>query len=248
MDRLKPGDYEMLVMDEKEKMSDSVTGSRVLIFYYSFSSQTRGIVSQLSAGIEVGGDHIVCEKIEPLLPLRFPIGTIPSTLRMMITTLFRRPSVPIKPLSDVCFDSYDLIVLAGPTWSYNPSGPVLSLIQRDGPVLFSGRKVIPLISCRGYWWLHLYGLRRLLKVCGATVPNCIIFSHPSSEPWRTVGVFLKLAGKMPEKSCIGRYYPKYGHSRQQQQEAFRFGGIISDALKRDIPLSGLNFRTPIALP
>ena len=88
-----------------------------------------------------------------------------------------------------------------PAW-HSPHGPVLDLIDRFGPRLFRDRQVIPLISCRGYWRMHWWGLRQLLRNCGALVPNLIVFSHPAPEPWRTVGVFLKIVGKAPERSRL----------------------------------------------
>lgn len=194
------------------------------------------------------GIEVVQERITPTPQLRFPVASIPACLKMMVTT-FVRKRVPIEPLSAGVKQHFDLLILAGPTWSYNPSGPILSLIDRDGPHLFQGQTIIPLISCRGYWRLHRFGLKRLLRSCGASVPNQIIFSHPNKEPWRTVGVFLKIAGKNPERQpLIGRYYQKFGHSKLQQEEAGHFATLIANALKTGIPLESLNFHTPHALP
>lgn len=216
---------------------------KVLILYYSFSGQTAGLLHCLAAGLKQQDVQVVMEKLQPVKPLRFPVGSVPATLKMMLTT-FLRWRIPIKELPAACFNGYDLVFLAGPTWSYNPSGPVLSLIDRDGPRLFSGRQVIPLLSCRGYWRLHWYGLRRLLKKCGAIVSNMIVFDHPTREPWRTIGVFLKIAGKAPERSpIIGKYYQRYGHSKEQQEEAVGFGKQIGGALKTGRSLAGLCLRS-----
>jgi hypothetical protein len=167
----------------------------------------------------------------------------------MLTT-FLRFRVPIQDISSAADNrDYDLIILAGPTWSYNPSGPVLSLLDRDGKRIFSGQTVLPLISCRGYWRFHWYGLRALLKKCRAEVPNVIAFSHPMPEPWRTIGVFLKIAGKNPEKlKRFSRVYSRYGHSKEQRDEAWRFGMKIGEALLRGRSLAKIDFRTPTALP
>ncbi|HAD04544.1 MAG TPA: hypothetical protein DCF93_07950 [Desulfuromonas sp.] len=166
---------------------------------------------------------------------------------MMLLTFFRK-RVPIAPLSEKCRQGYDLMVLAGPTWSYHPSGPVLSLLDRDDSGLFAGVTVIPLISCRGYWRMHWFGLRALLRKHGAVVVNCIVFTHPSREPWRTLGVFLKLAGRCPEKSkFLGRYYPRYGHEKRQLEEAFRFGVLLGEALTAGRDLAALDFQTPLAV-
>lgn len=212
---------------------------RILILYYSLSAQTSGLVQRLAAGLEEEGCQVHLERLQPLQPLKFPIGTVSATLAMMFITLLRR-RVPIKPLSSACGQSYDLVIVAGPTWSYNPSGPVLSLLDRDGATLFAGQQVLPLISCRGYWRLHWWGLRLLLERCGAEVTNRIVFSHPCREPWRTLGVFLKLAGRVPERGRImGRYYHRYGHSREQQEQAVQFGRSVGRALREKSPLAEL---------
>lgn len=214
---------------------------KVLILYYSLSAQTSGLVHRLAAGLEAQGVQLVCERIQPLAPRHFPLGSVPATLLMMLITFFRA-RMPIQPLPASCWEGYALIILAGPTWSYNPSGPVLSLLDRDGARLFAGQQVLPLISCRGYWRMHWLSLRWQLERCGAKVVNRMIFAHPSTEPWRTIGVFLKLAGRVPERSrWLGRHYPRYGHSREQQDQAFAHGQTIGQAMKHGLSLAELSF-------
>ena len=221
---------------------------KILIIAYSFSGQTNRLIRRITAALEEQDIKVIKERISPNPQLRFPLTSITSCVKMMLTT-FVRQRIPIAPLSSNIHQNFDLIILAGPTWSYNPSGPVLSLIDRDGPTLFKGQTVLPLISCRGYWLMHWLGLKRLLKSCGATVPNCIVFSHPNKEPWRTIGVFFKIAGKNPERHHIlGKYYNHFGHSTDQQNEASRFGTIIGNALNTNQPLDNLIFRTKKALP
>ena len=221
---------------------------RVLIICYSYSGQTSGLLRKLAEGLERREMDVSIEKLSPNNTLQFPFGSIPTTLAMMLITFFRK-RIPIAELSVKCSHEYDLIILAGPTWSYHPSGPVLSLFDRDGNRLFQGRTVIPLISCRGYWRAHWYGLRQKLRQCGATIPNLIVFTHPSREPWRTLGVFLKLAGKNPEQSrLMKKVYPKYGHGKNQLVEAMRFGELIGQALSQETSLEELNFKTRSAMP
>ena len=219
---------------------------KVLILYYSLSAQTSGLVHRLGAGLEEQGVHLVCERLQPLVPRHFPIGTVPATLFMMLIT-FLRTRMPIQPLPLSCWERYDLIVLAGPTWSYNPSGPVLSLLDRDGKALFKGKNVLPFISCRGYWRVHYYGLKGLLRRCGAIVAAPLVFSHPTPEPWRTIGVFLKLAGKVPEagSSWFRRFYPKYGHSRLQVEDCRKIGFELGKNIMDGNPLDRPLFSVPV---
>jgi len=230
-------------------MASTENKKKVLIVFFSFSSQTNNLILALSSGLEKYAITVVREKLVPIDQLRFPIGTINGTLRMMLVTFFRR-RIPIEPIAAHCFDEYDLVIVAGPTWSYNPSGPILSLFDRDGRRLFENRLVLPLISCRGYWRLHWWGLKRLLWKKGATVVNLIVFSHPNPEPWRTIGVFLKLAGKIPEKkSWFAGKYRKYGHTRKQLQEAKRFGKMLgNEVIRGGKNLHHLNFDTETARP
>ena len=198
-------------------------------------------------GLEECDIDVTWERLFPEQQLRFPIGTIPATVLMMFQTFFRK-RYPVKPVDPKVFNQWDLIVIAGPTWSYNPSGVILSFLDRDGEKLFKGQAVLPLISCRGYWRVHFWGLRSLLKKCGAkTVAAPIVFTHPTTEPWNTIGVFLKLAGKMPErgKGWFRKYYPKYGHSRKQIATAYELGKTLGHDLNSGKDVSDLYFETPV---
>jgi hypothetical protein len=222
--------------------------SQVLLIYYSYSGQTGVLINRLAAGLKEKGVEVFFEKLKPLKHIRFPVGSILRTYLLMFTTFFRK-RVPIQDLSSKCSREYDLIILAGPTWSYNPSGPVLSFLDRNGKDVLGGREVLPLISCRGYWKMHWWGLRKRLAQCGAHFPNMIVFSHPNPEPWRTIGVFLKVAGKNPERSVFfGKHYRRFGHSTEQMEEAYSFGLQIGESFKGEIPLSSINFQTDLALP
>lgn len=221
---------------------------QVLIVYYSFSGQTTGLLNHLSIGLKSQGVTVALEKLRPLNPPRFPIGAILPTVKMMLTTTVRQ-RLAIREPGGGNWSDYNLLILAGPTWSYNPSGPVLDLIDRFGRRLFKGQTVLPLISCRGYWRVHWLGLKRLLLSCGAVVPNKIIFSHPAPEPWRTLGVFMKIAGRAPERSpLIGRYYKRFGHSKEQLTEAERLGSLIGEALIRNQSLGELDLQSTVATP
>lgn len=220
---------------------------RILILSYSYSHQTRNLLKKLIKGLEKCEIEVTWERLVPVQELRFPIGTIPATMLMMFQT-FLRKRYPLKPVDPEIFSDWDLIIVAGPTWSYNPSGIVLSFIDLYGKKLFANQEVLPMISCRGYWRVHFWGLRSLLQKCGAkTVVDPIVFKHPTSEPWNTIGVFLKLAGKMPErgKGWFRKYYPKYGHSRKQFATAYELGKKLGRDLNSGMNVSDLHFETPV---
>ncbi len=197
---------------------------RVLIVSYSFTQQTRALVRQFAEGLTSAGVTVVQERLIPINPYVFPF---PSDFRLalaMVATLLGR-RMPIRPLSERCRGTWDRVVLAGPTWSYNPSGPVLAFLDRDGHTVCNGQTVIPLISCRAYWQLHAWILRRGLMGCGATVESPLVFTHPVGEPWRSLGLLLKLRGKIARKryAWLRRFYPRYGHNHAQRQQAWEQG-------------------------
>lgn len=199
---------------------------RILIIYYSYSSQTRNLVTSFVEGLERQDVEVTVEQLKPVRKLSFPLGSMLSTLVMMVETFFRKRE-PISPIGLDVTKKYDLIVLAGPTWSYNPSGPMLAFFDKYSQQ-FAHHTVLPFISCRGYWRMHYYQLKYMLHRSKAKVLKPVVFLHTGPEPWRTIGVFLKLAGHVPESgnSIVSKYYHKFGHTREQ----VRFSGIIGEKI------------------
>ncbi|MBM9606686.1 NAD(P)H-dependent oxidoreductase [Desulfopila inferna] len=208
------------------------TKHRALIVYFSHSSQTRKLLQAFAAGLAESGVDVGWQQLKTTRKLPFPLGSVWSTIIMMVETFFHR-RYEIEPLDQQDFDGWDVVILAGPTWSYSPCGPVFSFFDRYG-MLLSGKTVIPFISCRGYWRMHYFQLRLMLARRKAVTLQPIIFLHTGAEPWRTIGVFLKLAGKAPDlgRSWIGRYYTRFGHTREQVDLAQRLGAEYGVALKR----------------
>lgn len=205
--------------------------ARVLILYYSYSGQSSVLVRRLATGLSDEGVMVRQERICPLQPLRFPMGSILRTIRLMLIALFRVRH-PIQPLEVEDGDPCDLVILAGPTWSWNASGPVLSLLDTR-PGLFRGRPVLAMISCRGYWSSHWRYLRRRLAKMGTTAMGPLVFAHPQTEPWRTIGVFFKIAGTAPERSSslLSYFYFRFGHTPEQFEEAHQLGRRLAAHLQ-----------------
>ncbi len=105
-----------------------MAGRRVLIIYYSCSGQTRKLVNAFAAGLEEGGVEVGLQPLRSMHRIPFPPGSMGRALAMMVRTFFRCRN-PIGALDGRAHEQWQVIVLAGPTWSYNPSGPVLSLLD-----------------------------------------------------------------------------------------------------------------------
>lgn len=197
---------------------------RVLIVYYSYTQQTKILLKQFITGLESENIEVILEQIEPIAPYTFPFKTNTSLATAMVATFFQK-RMTIKPVADRCFSSWECIVLAGPTWSYNPSGPMLDFLDRYGKEVCGGQLVIPFISCRAYWFLHYWTLKRHLCRYGSTVEKPVVFTHPVKEPWRSIGLLLKLRGKkaLQHHAWFRHHYPRYGHNDAQRVEAMEEG-------------------------
>ena len=76
-----------------------------------------------------------------------------------------------------------------------------------------------------------------------------MFKHPTSEPWNTIGVFLKLAGQMPErgKGWFRKYYPKYGHTREQMDTAVEVGQKLGEYIVDGCQAEEIQFTIPVSI-
>lgn len=208
-------------------------GKRILIVYYSYTQQTRILLRRFAAGLTSEGVTVTLEPLKPAAPYEIPFRTTTRLFGAMVATFFRR-RMRISPLTATCYGPWDAVVLAGPTWSYNPSGPMLDFLDRYGQEVCSGKQVIPFISCRAYWQLHFRVIQKRLQGFGASVLPPIVFHHPVKEPWRSIGLLLKLRGLIARKRYLWlrRFYPQYGHSDAQLTEAFRQGQLLGQMLNR----------------
>ena len=132
---------------------------RVLIVYYTYTHQTKVQLRHFIAGLEGAGIEVTQERLTPITPYEFPFKTFIRLATAMVVTSFQK-RMTIAPVAARCVDSWDCIVLAGPTWSYNPSGPMLDFLDRYGREVCGGKRVVPLISCRAYWRLHFWTIKK----------------------------------------------------------------------------------------
>jgi len=208
-----------------------LTRKRVLIVYYSYTQQTKTLIKKFSTGLEEAGIAVQLERIVPASPYELPFRTNLRLAIAMVQTFFQK-RMTIMPVSKECCDTWDCIILAGPTWSYFPSGPMLDFMDRYSFEVCAEKLVVPFISCRSYWRLHYWTLKKRLRGCGARVEDPIVFMHPIKEPWRIIGLILKLRGKgyLRKTAWFRKHYPGYGHSREQGEEALQRGRHLGEKL------------------
>lgn len=205
---------------------------RLLIIYYSFTQQTRLLLKRFATGLKEQGVEVTVVRLEPVGSYQMPFRSNLSLMRAMVETFFRKKP-RILELPKGCEGRWDHIILAGPTWSYHPSGPVLSFLDNQARAICKDCDVTPLISCRSYWKIHYWTVRRRLLRHGARVKEPIVYQHPTREPYRFIGLFLQLRGRMVrrEKSWFRKHYPGYGHNKKQLEEAYHHGRAMGAELK-----------------
>ena len=213
-------------------MGRAVESRKILIIFYSFSSQTRNVVNGLVKGLEEGGVEVLTEQLRPVRPLPFPTGSYLKAFRLMTAAFLKMP-VAVSPPDRRCYGSWDLVICAGPTWSYHPSGPMLYFLRTSAAELLAGRHVLPLICCRTYWRLHARELSALLRAAGARVMQPLVFQHPLPGFWCAVGVFVKLAGKTPRflRPLLQSHCPRFGVTAQQIDEAREMGKKLAQVVQ-----------------
>ena len=213
------------------------SSAAIAVVSFSLSHQTGKVVREIVKGAESAGipapiPHI---RLVPSPPIPFPFPSVGYTVAAMVKTLFRA-RIAIEEIDLSPLQSSRLLILAGPTWSYNPSGPMLSFLDRYGELAIPGKRVLPVISCRGYWRLHWRYLRERIRRMGGTPLGPWVFTHPVPEPWRTIGVFLTVAGKHPRRfPWLKSHYPRYGHDARQLEEARRMGTQLPELLTDHTP-------------
>lgn len=206
---------------------------KVLIIFYSFSRQTRKLVDKTAEVLKGEGITTVVERLIPDPNIPFPLNSVFKTIKMMIETFFRK-RIPIKPLSDKTYENYNMIILAGPTWSYNPSGPILTFLDGYGKTILKDKRVKIIISCRSYWRTNAWYMKKRIKKFGGIFETPIHFEHNVPEPWNTIGVLLTVAGKNINKiPVIRKHYIRYGHNNSQLELMEKKALEIAKSLKEE---------------
>lgn len=202
-----------------------------MIVYYTFSSQTFRLVQQLAAGLEESGVYVQLERLEPAVEMDLPFTSSWSMFKTMVSSYFRSRKPVLAPSYPSGME-WDLVILGGPTWSFYPSGPMLYYLDAFARDVVKNRDVIPLISCRTYWRMHYNCLKEMVGECGGRIQEPVVFKHSGREPWKTIGLCLKLLGRLPrgKDSWFRTKYPRYGHAPEQYKEAMQKGRELGEML------------------
>jgi len=203
----------------------------VLIVYYSFTQQTHKLVERFRDGLAYMGIQVELCCLRPAVPIACPVTSNISLIKRMWDPFLRKRVTINPPL--IKSDSYNHIVICGPTWSYQPSGPVLDFLDRYGKTYLENTNVSFLISCRASWRTHFFCIRKICRKLGANVNSQpTVFQHQVSEPWRTIGLLFWVRGYRQNElpAWLSKRYSHYGHTEKQLVEAYHKGVILAEQL------------------
>ena len=87
------------------------------------------MLNKFIEGLECEGVEVTVQKLVPVLPYEFPFRSYGGLIKATIETFFQ-VRFEIEPIEEKCYGRWDRIVVAGPTWSYHPSGPVIEFFKQ----------------------------------------------------------------------------------------------------------------------
>jgi hypothetical protein len=117
---------------------------KALIVYYSQAGQTQRAVEHLARGL---GQAVATDlrRLEPEEPFTFP-WSMRSFFRAFPPCV-QSVAPRTRPL-DVCWDDYDLVLLAYPVWFLSPALPMQGFLLSEEARGLRGKTVVTVATCR----------------------------------------------------------------------------------------------------
>ncbi len=203
---------------------------KVLVVYFSQSGQLLDILQSLMSPLENSDQVTVTyEKLKPIPSYPFPWSLL-EFFDVLPESVLEVPT-QLEPFQFDPEESYDLIVLAYQTWFLSPSVPITSFLQSSAAArCLKNRPVITVIGCRNMWLMGQEQIKKSLKELSAQLIMNIPFIDRSPN---IVSVVTIPAWMFTGKQDYFRFLPRAGVSRQDIENASRFGSIILDYLQTD---------------
>lgn len=158
---------------------------RVLILYYSFTSQTQHVAEamgdvfrELEFDVQQCNIEFVDERYRIELPFR-PV--IRKLLAWCLPQVLGKTGAVRVP-EEILKGEYDLICLGSPTWWLNPAMPVVSFLESSSAQgLLQGKPVAVFAVCRKLWWNNMRRVKKLAKKQGATIVDGAAFCFQGNQ-------------------------------------------------------------------
>lgn len=202
---------------------------RVLILYYSQSGQQLSILQSLSAPIIAAGHDVHFEVIQPVEKYPFPWSAY--TFFNAFPETFQQKPLPLKPVSNAAFESWDLVVLGYQPWFLSPSRPISSFLQsEDGKRILSEKNVVTILGCRNMWLGAQEKVKKRLLDANARLKGHIALVDRSGN---LVSLVTILRWLLTGKKGAFLFFPPAGVSEADIRDARKFGETITQAIDRN---------------
>lgn len=202
---------------------------KVLIIYYSQTSQLKDIVEHFSKPFQQDGITLDIESIDLAVQYSFP-WTGKRFFDVMPESVLGIPQT-VNSLNCAEKD-YDLIVFAYQPWFLSPSIPATSLLKDPRfKSLLKGKKVVTLIGSRNMWISAQEKVKLLLEEAGAGLVGNVVMVDRHTNLASAVSILHWMLNGRKDK-WMG-IFPLPGVSDKDIQESGKFGEIIKKHLLAD---------------
>ncbi|MEJ7643563.1 MAG: hypothetical protein WKF87_03145 [Chryseolinea sp.] len=202
---------------------------KILVLYYSQSGQQRAILQSLVQPLFQAGHYVHFEEIMPVEKYPFPwsayqfFNAFPET--------FQQKPLPLKPVSEKAFDSYDLVILGYQPWFLTPSRPISSFLQsEEGRRILKNMPVVTILGCRNMWLGAQEKVKRRLLEAEADLRGHIALVDRSGN---LVSLVTILRWMLTGKKNPFLFFPAAGISEADIRNTSLYGDMIGRALQNN---------------
>src|SRR5689334_18803489 len=195
---------------------------KILAIYFTQSGQQATIVQTLLKPFIDAGDEVHYEVLKPVESYPFPWSAF-TFFNAFPETFHQRP-LPLQPLSQKAFDSYDLVVLGYQPWFLTPSRPISSFLQSpDAMRILKGKPVVTILGCRNMWLGAQEKVKRRLLDLNANLVGHVALVDKSGNLTSLVTILRWMLGGKKEPFW---FFPAAGVAQADVEHASAFGKIV----------------------
>lgn len=201
---------------------------KILVVYFSQSGQQLSIIRSLIKPLAEAGHTVNIEEIQPLEKFPFPwsayqfFNAFPET--------FHQKPLPLKSLSPIAFEAYDLVIIGYQPWFLTPSRPISSFLQSDeGKRILKSKNVVTILGCRNMWLGAQEKVKRRLKEADANLIGHIALADRSANLSSLITI---LRWMLTGKKDAFLFFPPAGVAQADVEHASEFGKCIANAIEK----------------
>lgn len=188
---------------------------RVLVLYYSLTGQTKMVLDEISDVLTASGHKVDMHRVEPVNDWTVPYDKFLFFYNWTKIWLGMNLTQPIQPLY-LNKDDYDYILIGFQPWNLAPSMPINSFLDSPMANIFSGKKVIGIVTCRTRWERSYRIVKdKIARAGGELIDGLVIMNH-EREPYNMITTtYYLFEGKNPPPShWVAKYFKPYGINKK----------------------------------